>query len=328
MTVLVTGGAGYIGSHMAWALADLGVPVVVLDTLERGFRELVPPDAIFVRGDAGDRSLVRELIETHGINEIAHFAGFIIVSESVEKPELYEAHNTEVSRRLIETAAAAGVERLIFSSTASVYGMAGLGPLSEELECRPVNPYAQTKLDTETILAEVADAHGMRYGILRYFNVAGADPKGRTGHTTHTASHLIKVASQAALGLREGITVFGTDYPTPDGTCIRDYIHVSDLVDAHIRLLNDLRAGGDSCVLNCGYGKGHSVREVIDAVKQASGADFTVCLGPRRSGDPASLVADVRRMRERLGWAPPERPLIDVVRSAFAWDERLAKGED
>ena len=156
----------------------------------------------------------------------------------------------------------------------------------------------------------------------------GADPKGRTGHTTHTATHLIKVASQAALGLREGITVFGTDYPTPDGTCIRDYIHVSDLVDAHIRLLNDLRAGGDSCVLNCGYGKGHSVREVIDAVKQASGADFTVCLGPRRSGDPASLVADVRRMRERLGWAPPERPLIDVVRSAFAWDERLAKGED
>ncbi|MDU8942062.1 UDP-glucose 4-epimerase GalE [Ovoidimarina sediminis] len=326
MTILVTGGAGYIGSHMAWALADRGIPFLVLDTLERGFRELVPPAAVFVEGDAGDTALVARLIEEHGIREVVHFAGLIVVSESVEHPDLYRERNTEVSRRLIETAAASGVERFIFSSTASVYGMAGLGPLTETLECHPVNPYAQTKLDTEGTLTEVAEDSPMRFGILRYFNVVGADPKGRTGHTTKTATHLIKVACQAALGQRDGITVFGTDYPTPDGTCIRDYIHVCDLVEAHLALLEDLRAGGESGILNCGYGSGYSVWEVIEAVKTVSGVDFHVQTGPRREGDPASLVADVGRMRARLGWVPPPRPLADVVRSAYDWDVKLAAG--
>ncbi|MEM9344566.1 MAG: UDP-glucose 4-epimerase GalE [Pseudomonadota bacterium] len=324
MTVLVTGGAGYIGSHMAWALTDQREHVVVLDSLVRGNQWLVPPDAVFVQGDAGDTDLVTQLIRDYNITDIIHFAGYIIVPESVRDPMLYYAGNTDVSRRLIDTAARAGVERFIFSSTASVYGMAGTGLLSETLPTVPTNPYASSKLMTEMMLADISQATGLRYGVLRYFNVAGADPQGRTGHCAHEATHLIKVCCQAALGLRPGVDIFGTDYATPDGTCLRDYIHVSDLVEAHRLLLHDLRDGGENGVMNCGYGRGLSVREVIAAVKDVSGTDFLVRETARRAGDPISLIADTSRLTARLGWTPKHDDLSGIVRSALDWDRHLA----
>jgi len=325
MTILVTGGAGYIGSHMVWSLIDQGEDVVVLDSLVRGNKWLVPPDVTFIEGDAGDPDLVSQLIQDHGITDIIHFAGYIIVPESVRDPMLYYAGNTGVSRRLIDTAARAGVKRFIFSSTASVYGMAGTGHLSETLPTVPTNPYAASKLMTEMMLADTARATDLRYGVLRYFNVAGADPQGRTGHCAHEATHLIKVSCQAALGLRPRVEIFGTDYATPDGTCLRDYIHVTDLVEAHRLLLNDLRDGGPSGVMNCGYGRGLSVREVIAAVKQVSGVDFPVTETVRRDGDPISLIADNSALVSRLGWVPQHDDLDGIVQSALAWDKRLAE---
>ncbi|HCY54934.1 MAG TPA: UDP-glucose 4-epimerase GalE, partial [Oceanicaulis sp.] len=291
MTVLVTGGAGYIGAHMTLALLDAGEHVVVLDNLVTGFDWAVDKRATFVLGDAGDMGLVSRLITEHSITDIIHFAGSVVVPESVTDPLKYYANNTAASRNLIETAASNGVERFIFSSTAAVYGMAGNEPVSEDAPLAPLSPYGRSKLMTEWMLADLAATGAMDYGVLRYFNVAGADPQGRAGQSTANATHLIKAACQAGVGVRERLDLFGTDYPTRDGTCIRDYIHVSDLVEAHAVVLGHLRGGAGSVTLNCGYGRGASVREVIDTVKAVSGVDFEVREADRRPGDPAAIVA-------------------------------------
>lgn len=323
MAVLVTGGAGYIGSHMVLRLCDAGEDVVVLDNLTTGFDWAIDSRARLVDGNAGDIELVGALIADRGIAEIVHFAGSIVVPESVVDPLKYYANNTATSRNLIEAAVKGGVQRMVFSSTAAVYGMTGLEPVSEDAVLHPMSPYGRSKLMTEWMLRDVATAHPLRYGALRYFNVAGADPKGRSGQSSPTATHLIKVASQAALGQRPFMEIFGTDYPTPDGTCIRDYIHVSDLIEAHWLLLGYLRQGGESTTLNCGYGLGFSVRQVVEMVKQVSGVDFEVRESPRRAGDPPAIVAGAQKVRDLLGWVPAHDDLDDIVRSAYAWEEYL-----
>src|SRR5437868_8050833 len=297
MTVLVTGGAGYIGSHMALRLGDAGEKTVVLDSLVTGFDWAVDGRAQLVIGDAGDMELVGRLIREHGITEIVHFAGSVVVPESVTDPLKYYRNNTATSRNLIEAAVKGGVERFIFSSTAAVYGMTGLAPVEETTPLNPMSPYGRSKLMTEWMLADVAAAHPIKYGVLRYFNVAGADPKKRSGQSTPFATHLIKVAAQTALGQRDRMDIFGTDYPTPDGTCVRDYIHVTDLIEAHKLLLDHLRRGGESMTLNCAYGQGFSVRQVIDTVKSVSGVNFRVNEAPRRAGDPASITATGEKVR-------------------------------
>ncbi len=322
MTVLVTGGAGYIGSHMVLELVDAGETVVVLDDLSTGFRWAVPPEAVFVAGDAGDEALVARLIDAHGIDGILHFAARIVVPESVADPLSYYHNNTVKSRALIETAVKKGVKNFIFSSTAAVYGDADASPLPRNSCPSPINPYGRTKLMTEWMLEDAARAHDLRFMVLRYFNVAGADPQGRTGQSTPAATHLIKVAAQAALGQRPHLDVFGTDYPTPDGTCIRDYVQVNDLARAHLTALNHLRGGGASTVMNCGYGHGASVLEVIEVVKRVSGVDFEVRLKPRRPGDPATLVAKSDRIRN-LGWAPRHDNLDEIVEQALRWERQL-----
>jgi UDP-glucose 4-epimerase len=324
MAVLVTGGAGYIGSHMVLELVDAGEKVVVLDDLSTGFRWAVPPEATFVAGDMGDQDLVARLVGEHGIDGILHFAAKIVVPESVADPLAYYLNNTVKSRALIETAVRKGVKRFIFSSTATVYGDADISPLSEGLPPAPINPYGRTKLMTEWMLEDAARAHDFSYVVLRYFNVAGADPQGRSGQASPQATHLIKVASQAALGQRPYLEVFGTDYPTPDGTCIRDYVQVNDLARAHLSALRYLRDGGASTVMNCGYGHGASVLEVVDVVKRVSGVDFEVRTVPRRAGDPASLVAKVDRIRETLGWVPRFDDLEAIVDQALRWERALA----
>jgi UDP-glucose 4-epimerase len=325
MTVLVTGGAGYIGSHMALELIDAGETVVVLDDLSTGFRRAVPPEAIFVTGDAGDQALVARLIEEHGIDEILHFAAKIVVPESVADPLAYYLANTAKSRTLIETAVRTGVTRFVFSSTATVYGNADLGPLGEELAPSPINPYGRTKLMTEWMLEDAARAHDLAYVTLRYFNVAGADPQGRSGQASPQATHLIKVACQVALGQRSHLDIYGADYPTPDGTCIRDYVQVNDLARAHLAALAHLRRGGESMIVNCGYGHGSSVLDVVGVVKRVSGVDFEVRHRPRRPGDPASLVARVDRLRGDLGWTPQFDDLEIIVDQALRWERALAK---
>jgi len=325
MTVLVTGGAGYIGSHMALRLGDAGEPVVVLDNLSTGFDWAVDHRATLVTGEASDMDFVGRVIAEHGITEILHFAGSIIVPESVTDPLKYYRNNTATSRNLLEAAVKGGVERFIFSSTAAVYGMTGLAPVEETTPLSPMSPYGRSKLMTEWMLADVAAAHPIKYGVLRYFNVAGADPKGRSGQSTPFATHLIKVASQTALGQRPKMDIFGTDYPTPDGTCIRDYIHVTDLIEAHKLLLDHLRAGGESTTLNCAYGKGYSVREVIDTVKAVSGVDFRVDEGPRRAGDPASITATGEKIRAELGWVPQHAQLREMVSTALDWERYLMR---
>src|SRR5690554_1891463 len=297
MGILVTGGAGYIGSHMVLHLADAGERVVVLDNLTTGFGWLVDHRVKLVEGDIADADLVGRLIAEHGIEAVIHFAGSIVVPESVENPLKYYRNNTSKTRDLIEACVAGGVSHFIFSSTAAVYGMVGLEPVGEEGVLNPVSPYGRSKLMSEWMLADVAAAHPMTYGVLRYFNVAGADPQMRAGQSTAGATHLIKVAVQTALGHREKMSVFGDDYPTPDGTCVRDYIHVSDLVSALGSLLDHLRKGGESLTVNCGYGRGFSVDEVVSTVKEVTGIDFPVEHGPRRPGDPASIVAGVERIR-------------------------------
>ncbi|HEV2558134.1 MAG TPA: UDP-glucose 4-epimerase GalE [Microvirga sp.] len=324
MAVLVTGGAGYIGSHMVLELVDAGERVVVLDDLSTGFRWAVPAEATLVTGDVGDGALVGRLVDEHGIDSILHFAAKIVVPESVEDPLAYYFNNTVKSRALIEAAVKKGVKNFIFSSTATVYGNAEVSPLHEGLVPWPINPYGRTKLMTEWMLEDTARAHGLNFVVLRYFNVAGADPKGRSGQSTPTATHLIKVASQAALGQRSHLDVFGTDYPTPDGTCIRDYVQVNDLARAHLVALNHLRGGGESTVMNCGYGHGASVLEVIEVVKRVSGVDFEVRLQPRRAGDPATLVAKVDRIRG-LGWTPRHDDLAQIVDQALRWERNLAE---
>jgi len=323
MTVLVTGGAGYIGSHMALKLGDSGEETVVLDNLTTGFDWAVDHRASLVQGDAGDIEFVTKLIKDRGITEIIHFAGSIVVPESVVDPLKYYRNNTATSRNLLEAAVKGGVERFIFSSTAAVYGMTGLAPVEETTPLAPMSPYGKSKLMTEWMLADVAAAHPVKYGVLRYFNVAGADPQKRSGQSTPLATHLIKVAAQTALGQRQKMDIFGTDYPTPDGTCVRDYIHVTDLIAAHKLLLDHLRRGGDSTTLNCAYGQGYSVRQVVEMVKDVSGINFRVDEGPRRAGDPASITATGEKVRKLLGWVPKHDDLREMVSTAIDWERYL-----
>ena len=323
MAVLVTGGAGYIGSHMVLSLADAGEKVVVLDNLVTGFDWAIDGRAIFEQGNAGDIDLVARLIDKHEITEVVHFAGSIVVPESVTNPLKYYANNTATSRNLIEAAVKGGVRHFIFSSTAAVYGMTGLAPVVETTPLNPMSPYGRSKLMTEWMLADVAAAHPMTYGVLRYFNVAGADPGKRSGQSTPLATHLIKVACQTALGQREKMDIFGTDFETPDGTGVRDYIHVSDLIAAHALMLKHLRGGGESTTLNCAYGQGYSVREVVDAVRRVSGVDLRADEGPRRPGDPASITATGEKVRAVLGWVPQHDDLGEIVESAYAWERHL-----
>ncbi|HTV32070.1 MAG TPA: UDP-glucose 4-epimerase GalE [Methylocella sp.] len=325
MTILVTGGAGYIGGHMTLGLLDAGESVVVLDDLSTGFAWAVPPEAKLVVGDFGDAALVASLIREYSIDAVAHFAAKIVVPESVADPLTYYLNNASKARNLIECAVHGGVEHFIFSSTAAVYGEPDVNPVFETAPLRPINPYGRSKFMVEWMLADVAAAHSLRYVALRYFNVAGADPQGRLGQSTPAATHLIKVASQTALGQRAGLDLFGTDYPTPDGTCVRDYIQVSDLIEAHLLALRHLRAGGESLALNCGYGFGFSVLEVIEVVKQVSGVDFEVRLKERRPGDPASLVAGAERIRSEFGWVPKHNDLREIVRQALDWERRLVE---
>ena len=326
MAVLITGGAGYIGSHMVLALQDAGhEEVVVLDDLSTGFDWALPPEVKLVRGDVGDPALVTETILQHRVDAIAHFAARIVVPDSVADPLHYYLANTVKTRALIETAVRTGVKHVIFSSTAAVYGEPETVPVPEDLPANPINPYGRSKLMSEWMIRDAAAAHGFSYVILRYFNVAGADPRGRSGQSTPNATHLIKVATQAALGQRPQLEVFGTDYPTPDGSCLRDYIQVSDLAEAHRVALDHLRAGGESLTLNCGYGTGYSVLEVIDTVKRVSGRDFPVRLSPRRPGDPARIVAEASQIRDRLGWRPRYDDLDGIVRQALDWEDALSK---
>ncbi len=323
MTVLVTGGAGYIGSHMVLELIDAGESVVVLDNLSTGFRSAIPEGVTLVVGDFGDEAQAERLIRDHAIDAIVHFAAKIVVPDSVRDPLDYYLNNTARARSLLAVAVRTGVKHFIFSSTAAVYGETDLGAVSEDRPLAPVSPYGRSKLMVEWMLADTAAAHNLRYVVLRYFNVAGADPKGRTGQSTRDATHLIKVAVQTALGRRPALDIFGSDYPTPDGTCLRDYIQVTDLVRAHAAALRYLRAGGDNLTCNCGYAKGFSVREVVDVVKQVSGVDFEVRMCARRPGDPAAIVASNDRIKAKLGWRPLHDDLREIVGQALAWERRL-----
>jgi UDP-glucose 4-epimerase len=324
MTVLVTGGAGYIGSHMVHGFADAGEPVVVLDNLSTGFRFLIPTSVPFIAGSTGDRVLVNDIIARHGVTAIIHFAASIVVPDSVSDPLAYYSNNTMNTCALLDVAVKAGIRQFIFSSTAAVYGATDEAPVRENAPTVPLSAYGRSKLMTEIMLHDAAKAHGLRFVSLRYFNVAGADPKLRTGQATLAATHLIKVACEAAIGRRPKIDVFGTDYPTPDGTCIRDYIHVSDLVQAHSLSLAYLRGGGANVTLNCGYGRGASVFEVIKAVRRASGRDFPVEISHRRPGDAPALVANVDRIRATLPWRPQFQNLDTIVAHALAWEKQLA----
>ncbi|MGB7245329.1 MAG: UDP-glucose 4-epimerase GalE [Methylovirgula sp.] len=326
MAVLVTGGAGYIGGHMVLALLNAGEEVVVLDDLSTGFAWAVPKAAHLVVGDVADLVQLRKIIAEHRIDSIAHFAAKIVVPDSVADPLGYYFSNTVKARALAEFAVGSGIKNFIFSSTAAVYGEPAVNPIFETAQPAPINPYGRSKLMVEWMLEDAAKVHDLSYVALRYFNVAGADPKGRIGQSTPNATHLIKVAVQAALGLRRGMDVFGTDYPTPDGTCVRDYIQVSDLIAAHLLALAHLRRNGESLVLNCGYGHGHSVREVIDVVKKVSGTDFEVRLTGRRAGDSAALVAGAQAVREKLGWKPNYDNLTEIVRQAYQWERQLRDG--
>ena len=323
MAVLVTGGAGYIGSHMVFELLDAGEDVVVLDNLSTGFQWAVAEGVPLFVGETGDQTLVSRIIREHSIDAIIHFAASIVVPDSVRDPLAYYRNNTSNSRALIECAVRGGVRHFIFSSTAAVYGNPGETPLTEDAPTQPISPYGWSKLMTEVMLRDAGRAHGLPYAILRYFNVAGADPHGRAGQSTRTATHLIKIAAETAIGLRPKLEVYGSDYPTPDGTCIRDYVHVSDLARAHSNALAYLRSGAPSLTLNCGYGHGFSVLEVIRAIKRVSGVDFNVETAPRRAGDPGRLIASSERVRTTLSWQPRFDDLLTIVAHALAWEREL-----
>jgi UDP-glucose 4-epimerase len=324
--ILVTGGAGYIGSHAVLALLDGGWRVVVLDNLTTGFRWAVPEAATFVEGDIADQALVASLIHEHGIGAIIHFAGSIIVPESVEQPLKYYSNNTAKSRSLIESAVEGGVRHFIFSSTAATYGIPERVPIDEATRTEPINPYGWSKLMTERMLIDTAAAHPLNFCALRYFNVAGADPGGRSGQSTAGATHLIKVAVEAAVGKRGHVSVYGTDYATPDGTGVRDYIHVSDLAAAHVEALEQLIAEPErSHIMNCGYGRGFSVLEVLDAVDRVTNMRIERKMEPRRAGDPDALVADNRKILATLKWRPRRDDLDTIVADALAWERRLAE---
>ena len=325
--VLITGGAGYIGSHAVLAFRDAGTPVVVLDDLSTGHRERVPEDVPFVEGGAGDGALVRDLIAAHGIAAVVHFAGSIVVPESLADPLKYYRNNTCASRALIEACVAGGVRRFVFSSTAAVYGMPAAVPIPEDAPTAPINPYGASKLMTEWILRDTAAAQDFTYVALRYFNVAGADPKGRTGEDHDPETHLVPLVLQTALGQRAHITIYGEDYDTPDGTCIRDYIHVADLVDAHVLALKYVENGGAAVALNLGNGEGFSVRQVVDAARRVTGRDFEVQVAARREGDPARLVADATRARDLLGWRPERADLDTQIADAWRWHRKALPAE-
>jgi UDP-glucose 4-epimerase len=323
MTILVTGGAGYIGSHLVLELLESGEKIVVLDNLSTGRRASVPAGVELVVGDFGDEALVNALLASRGIEAIIHFAAKIVVPDSVSDPLGYYLNNTASARSLLACAVANKVGRFIFSSTAAVYGDVENNPVSEDERLKPVSPYGRSKLMVEWMLEDTAYAHDLRYVVLRYFNVAGADPLGRTGQSFPNATHLIKVAVQAALGVRPGMEVFGVDYPTPDGSCLRDYIQVTDLARAHMDALNYLRAGGANLTCNCGYARGYSVLEVVETVKRVTGVDFNVKISGRRPGDPAAIVAANDLARKTLGWTPSHDNLEEIVRQAFAWEKKL-----
>jgi UDP-glucose 4-epimerase len=324
--VLVTGGAGYIGSHAVLALLDAGWRVVVIDNLTTGFRWAVPDAAVFAQGDIADQALVGRLIAEHGIGAIIHFAGSIIVPESVEDPLKYYENNTVKSRALIESAVKGGVKHFIFSSTAATYGIPEVVPVTEDSRTQPINPYGWSKLMTERMLADTAFAHPINFCALRYFNVAGADPQGRSGQSTAGATHLIKVAVEAAIGKRGHVSVYGTDYETPDGTGVRDYIHVSDLAAAHVDALEKLIADPESShIMNCGYGRGFSVLEVLDAVDRVTNMQVERRLEARRAGDPDALVAQNAKILATLPWRPKLDDLDTIVTHALAWERALAE---
>jgi UDP-glucose 4-epimerase len=325
MTILVTGGAGYIGSHMVLELLDRGEDVVVIDDLSTGIRKSVPESVKFFVGDIGDIDFTHNLLRTYAIDTIFHFAGSVIVPESVADPLKYYRNNTANSRNLMESATKAGVRFFIFSSTAAVYGSISDQPVREESPLQPDSPYGKSKLMTEMMLQDVSQAHGLRHAILRYFNVAGADPDLRTGQSTPNATHLIKVAAEAAVGKRKAIEIFGGDYPTPDGTCIRDFIHVADLVAAHAAALRHLRDGGESMTLNCGYGRGYSVLDVLKATKRLSGADFPTPIVNRRPGDVSTVIANSELLRSKLGWKPNYDDLDLIVDHAIRWERHVQK---
>jgi len=324
-TILVTGGAGYIGSHAVLALRDAGWPVTVIDNLVTGFRWAVPDDVAFHEGDVADQPFVEAVLRDHDIKAIMHFAGSIIVPESVSDPLKYYRNNTVASRALMESAVRCGVPHFIFSSTAATYGIPDETPCREEMPTRPINPYGMSKLMTEAMLADVSAAHPVNHCILRYFNVAGADPAGRSGQSTAGATHLIKVAVEAVLGKRSHVGIFGTDFPTPDGTGVRDYIHVSDLAAAHVHALEALIASpSENLLMNCGYGRGFSVLEVLDAVDRVTGMTIERRLEGRRAGDPPALIADNSKILARLPWRPKLDDLDTIVTHALAWERALA----
>jgi UDP-glucose 4-epimerase len=323
MSILITGGAGYIGSHMVHAALERGFAVIVLDDLSTGLRGLVAEGAHFHQGNVGDQTTVRRLINDHSITAVIHFAGSIVAPDSVKEPLAYYANNTMASRALIEACVLEGVKKFIFSSSALIYGPPLLAAMPETTPKEPENPYGRSKLMTEWMLEDAARAHDFRYVALRYFNVAGADPKGRTGQSSPRATHLIKRACQVALGRVPQLDIFGTDYPTPDGTGVRDYIHVSDLVDAHLLALDHLADGGGSVALNCGYGRGASVREVIKAVSRVVGRDLPAVESPRRPGDPPALIADAIRIKSEFGWHPKHDDLDEIISTAYEWERRL-----
>ena len=324
LPVLVTGGAGYIGSHAALALLDAGWPVVVLDNLVTGFRWAVPEGAFFEEGDVADADLLERLIGEHGIGAIMHFAGSVVVPESMSDPLGYYANNTVKSRALIESAVKGGISHFIFSSTAAVYGLPERAPVDEQAPTEPINPYGWSKLMTERMLKDSAAAYPLNYCALRYFNVAGADPKGRAGQSTEGATHLIKVAVEAALGKRSHVEIYGSDYDTPDGTGVRDYIHVADLAAAHLHALERLIARPEeSLILNCGYGRGFSVLEVLDAVDRATNRRIERRPAPRRPGDPPAIVADNKAILATLPWRPERDDLDLIVADALAWERKL-----
>ena len=330
--VLVTGGAGYIGSHTVRRLVAEGRRVVVLDDFSTGQRWAVPAQAVVLTGDAGDQALVGGLIEEHAVGAVVHFAGSIVVPESVSEPLKYYRNNAGASRNLIEVCVEKSVRNFVFSSSAAVYGIPDQQPVSESAPLRPINPYGTTKLITEWVLRDVVASlaqrgamkdSGFRYAALRYFNVAGASLDGTLGQATPAATHLIKVACEAACGVRDKVTVFGTDYPTPDGTCIRDYIHVEDLARAHLDALAYVDRGGASDSFNCGYGRGFSVREVLKAVQRVSGVRLPIKDGPRRPGDPPELVAESSRIRKALAWKPKHDDLEVICSTAYKWEAKL-----
>lgn len=326
LNVLVTGGAGYIGSHAVLALIEAGHQPVVIDNLVTGFRWAVAEEAVFVEGDISDADLVGETINAHAIDAIMHFAGSVVVPESVENPLKYYDNNTAKSRSLVASAVSSGVKHMIFSSTAATYGIPETSPVRENMPTLPINPYGTSKLMTEMMLRDVAAAHDFNYCALRYFNVAGADPKCRTGQSTVGATHLLKIAVEAALGKREAVSVFGTDYATDDGTGVRDYIHVSDLAAAHVIALEALVADpAQSHTLNCGYGHGYSVMQVLDAVDRVTNNMLVRKMEGRRAGDPDSLISDNSAIKARFGWEPRYDDLDRIVQHALNWERRLTE---